>query len=201
MSFKQYFPKLPNYENFLKASNKSLPVIVLFLLYLLFLNRQMEHKDVFFMDSTALSVCYNHYISSHKVTKDFAARGKTTKGWFYGFKLHGVCDTMSNLLQAVLTPGNVSDNLMVESLTEMLDGLFVADAGYLLKSETFQALFAKHKRVMATARKNMKRLMTAEQKILLRKRSTIETTWSVLKERFEIVYHKWITRNFFLYLP
>jgi hypothetical protein len=189
LSYRHYFPKLPNYENFLKASNKSLPVLMLLLWYLLFLNRESEHENVFFMDSTALSVCDNHYIYSHKVAKGFAARGKTTKGWFYGFKLHGVCDEMGNLLHVVFTPGNINDNLMTEQLTKMLDGLFVADAGYLLKAETFKALFEKHKRVMAAARKNMKRLMTAEQKTLLRKRSIIETTWDVLKERFEIVYH------------
>jgi hypothetical protein len=188
-SYRSYFPSLPNYENFMKASNKSLPALVLLLWYLLFLNRGMKCGDIFFMDSTALSVCDNHYISSHKVTKGFAARGKTTKGWFYGFKLHGVCDAMGNLLQVVFTAGNVNDNLMVEKLTEMLDGLYVADAGYLLKAETFKTLFEKHKRVMAAARKNMKRLMTGEQKVLLRKRSIIETTWGVLKERFELVYH------------
>jgi hypothetical protein len=188
-SYREYFPKLPNYENFLKASNKSLPAFVVLLWYLLFLNRGMKYGGIFFMDSTALSVCDNHYISSHKVAKGFAARGKTTKGWFYGFKLHGVCDAMGNLLQVAFTSGNVNDSLMVEKLTEMLDGLYVADAGYLLKAETFKALFEKHKRVMAAARKNMKRLMTAEQKVLLRKRSIIETTWDVLKERFELVYH------------
>jgi hypothetical protein len=188
-AYRDYFPLLPNYENFVKASNKSLPFLVLLLWYLLFLNREMKYGDIFFMDSTALSVCDNHYISSHKVTKGFAARGKTSKGWFYGFKLHGVCDAMGNLLQVAFTPGNVNDNLMVEKLTEMLDGLFVADAGYLLKAETFKALFEKHKQVMAAARKNMKRLMTTEQKTLLRKRSIIETTWDVLKERFQLVYH------------
>ncbi|WP_423838407.1 transposase [Treponema porcinum] len=26
---------------------------------------------------------------SHKVTKGFASRGKSTKGWFFGFKLQG----------------------------------------------------------------------------------------------------------------
>jgi hypothetical protein len=36
----------------------------------------------------ALSVCHNRRIASHKVFKTYAARGKTSTGWFYGFKLH-----------------------------------------------------------------------------------------------------------------
>jgi hypothetical protein len=188
-SYHDYFPGLPSYANFDKAANKSLPILVIFIEYLLSINRKNEHKKVFFMDSTPLSVCENRYIPSHKVTKGFAQRGKTTKGWFYGFKLHGVCDEMGILLNAVFTPGNVNDNLMVEKLTSMLDGLFVGDAGYLLKAETFKALFEKQKQIMAAARKNMKRLMTVEQGRLLRKRSIIETGWDVLKERFQIVYH------------
>ncbi|MBO4732020.1 MAG: hypothetical protein J5597_04350 [Spirochaetaceae bacterium] len=38
-----------------------------------------------------MTVCENRYISSHKVTKGFASRGKSTKGWFFGFKLQGIC--------------------------------------------------------------------------------------------------------------
>jgi hypothetical protein len=188
-NYHESFPKLPNYANFDKAANKALPIFGIFLWYLLYLNRQNEHKHEFFMDSTPLSVCENRYIPASKVAKGFAQRGKTTKGWFYGFKLHGVCDEMGTLLQVVFTPGNVNDNLVVEKLTLLLNGLFVGDAGYLLKAEVFKRLFAKQKRVMAAARKNMKRVMTEEQGRLLRKRSIIETTWDVLKERFQLVYH------------
>jgi len=85
-AYKAYFPRLPNYENFLKATNQSFPFTMVLLQYLLVLNRQMNRSGVFFLDSTALSVCANWNINTHKVTKDFASRGKTSKGWFYGFK-------------------------------------------------------------------------------------------------------------------
>jgi hypothetical protein len=35
-----------------------------------------------------LAVCDNRRISRHKAFKGVAARGKTSMGWFYGFKLH-----------------------------------------------------------------------------------------------------------------
>jgi hypothetical protein len=187
--YRSYFPRLPTYANFLKASNASLPVTLVLMHYLLLLNRENEQEHTFFMDATPLSVCDNHYISSHKVTKGFAERGKTTRGWFYGFKLHGTCDARGTLLNLTFTPGNVPDNKETETITGGLEGLFVADAGYLLRKEVFEALFEAHKHILSATRKNMKRLMSAEQGKLLRERNIIETTWDVLKERFELVYH------------
>jgi hypothetical protein len=40
-----------------------------------------------FIDSTSLDVCLNQRISSHKVFAGLAGRGKTSTGWFFGFKL------------------------------------------------------------------------------------------------------------------
>ena len=37
-AYKTYFPRMPNYENFLKATNRSFPFTVLLLEYLLLLN-------------------------------------------------------------------------------------------------------------------------------------------------------------------
>ena len=188
-SYKAYFPGLPNYENFLKASNQSFPFIVLFLCYLLELNRRMSTDGIYFVDSTALSVCTNWNISTHKVTKGFSSRGKTSRGWFYGFKLHGVSDAEGNMMNLRFSTGSEHDSHEAEPLTEGLTGLFVGDAGYLLKQEVFMRLFEKHKRILAAARKNMKRVMTEEQGHLLRKRSIIETVWDVLKERYGLVFH------------
>jgi hypothetical protein len=187
--YKPYFPGLPNYENFMKATNRSFPYTVLVLRYLLELNRRMNKNGLFFLDSTPLSVCANWNISTHKVAKGFASRGKTSKGWFYGFKLHGASDTEGNLVSLRLSTGSEHDSQEAEPLTEGLTGLFVGDAGYLLKQEVFERLFEKHKRIMAAARKNMKRLMAKEQGHLLRKRNIIETVWDVLKERYGIVFH------------
>jgi len=127
------------------------------------------------------------------VLKDFASRGKTSKGWFYGFKLHGACDAQGNLAGLRFTTGSEHDSQQTEPLTDGLTGLFVGDAGYLLKQEVFVRLFEKHKRILAATRKNMKRLMTEHDGYLLRKRSIIETVWDVLKERYGLVFH--LARN------
>jgi hypothetical protein len=192
-TYKTYFPRLPNYENFLKATNRSFPFTVLLLRYLLMLNRRMSKEGLYFFDSTALSVCANWNISTHRVTKEVASRGKTSKGWIYGFKLHGACDAWGNLVNLRFTTGSEHDSQQAESLTDGLSGLFVGDAGYLLKQEVFVHLFEKHKRILAASRKNMKRLMTEQQGNLLRKRSILETVWDVLKERYGLVFH--LARN------
>ena len=149
----------------------------------------MNKNGLYFIDSTALSVCNNWNISTHRVTQGYSSRGKTSKGWFYGFKLHGVCDAWGNLVNLRFTTGNEHDSRQTEPLTEVLSGLFVGDAGYLLKQEVFQRLFEKHIRILSASRKNMKRLMTKEQGLLFRKRSIIETVWDVLKERYGLVFH------------
>lgn len=59
---------------------------------LLLLQNQLKNESGFhFIDSTPVSTCLNRRIFSHKVTKKIASHGKSTKGRFYGFKLHGVC--------------------------------------------------------------------------------------------------------------
>jgi Transposase DDE domain len=54
-----------------------------------------------FIDSTALAVCKNPRISSHRVFAGLAKRGKTSVGWFYGFKLHLVVNDHGDLLAFV----------------------------------------------------------------------------------------------------
>ncbi|EKO59618.1 transposase DDE domain protein [Leptospira kirschneri str. H2] len=49
-----------------------------------------------------------------KVFKDIAQRGKSSTGWFYGFKLHLIINDQGELLSFMKPPGNVDDmNLKV----------------------------------------------------------------------------------------
>jgi hypothetical protein len=113
--YKRYFPDLPNYENFLKATNRSGLFISLLVKYLLHVN-SLGNKE-HFVDSTDVPVCKNHNIYKYRLAKEIAARGKTSKGWFYGFKLHGVCNSEGALESIFFTPGNVHDNRVLKDLT------------------------------------------------------------------------------------
>jgi hypothetical protein len=184
--YKRYFPELPNYENFLKATNRSALFISLLVKYLLSLNSRGNEEH--YVDSTDVPVCKNHNIYKHRVAKEIAARGKTTKGWFYGFKLHGVCNAEGELENIFFTPGNVKDNRALADLILDLEGIFVCDAGYLLNKEELEKFFEEEKRLYIATRNNMKRLMSKTQHEFFKRRSVIENVWNTLKERMNMAY-------------
>ncbi len=184
--YKRYFPGLPNYENFLKATNRSGLFISLLLKYMMHLNSR--GNDEHFVDSTDIPVCKNHNICNYRVAKEIAARGKTSKGWFYGFKLHGVCNVEGELEHIFFTPGNVHDNRALGNLIVNLEGIFVCDAGYLLNKEELERFFEAEKRLYIATRNNMKRLMTEAQHQMFKRRSVIENVWNTLKVRMNMVY-------------
>lgn len=187
--YSKEFPSIPNYENFLKATNKSSEFTLLIIRYLLYINRTLSTNGHHFIDSTPLSVCYNYNIYSHKVNKGVAERGKSTKGWFYGFKLHGVCNECGKLENILFTPGNVHDSKTLEIMASDLVGTLTCDAGYLVKDEILEKIFTKQLKVYIATRRNMRRIMTSEQNRLFKNRSVIETVWGVLKERFNLMYN------------
>lgn len=185
-----FIPCMPNYENFLKASNKALPIMAVFMQLLLLQNQSRNDSGIHFIDSTPVSTCLNRRIFSHKVTKGFASRGKSTKGWFYGFKLHGVCSEEGLLESVAFTSGNINDGRMVELVTKNLRGAFFCDAGYLKKAGELIKLAESGRFIFAATRRNMKRLMTCQQWKHLRKRNIIESDWGVLKQNFFLEYHQ-----------
>ena len=90
-------------------------------------------SGVSFINSTSLEVCLNQRIGSHKVFAGLAERGKTSTGWFFGFKLHLVINDRGELLSVLLTPGNVDDRKPVPKLVRKLFGKVFGDKGYISK--------------------------------------------------------------------
>ncbi|EKO59637.1 transposase, IS4-like family protein [Leptospira kirschneri str. H2] len=66
-----------------------------------------------------------------KVFKDIAQRGKSSTGWFYGFKLHLIINDQGELLSFMVTPGNVDDrNLkVIFPLVKNIYGKLFGDRG------------------------------------------------------------------------
>ena len=79
-------PNLPNYENFMKATNKS------------------------------------------------------TKGWWYGFKMSGICNEQGGLENSIFTHANIADCRIAEKLAEAVSGTIFADAGYLQKKDALNRM-------------------------------------------------------------
>jgi hypothetical protein len=134
--------------------------------------------------STSLKVCENKRIFDHKVCEGIAERGKSSMGWFFGFKLHVVCDSLGRLVSLLLTPGNTDDRKFVLKLLKGLKGFCIADAGYVSK-KLMQQLYQQGLLLLTDVRNSMKRLMTEAQHALLKQRQRIEGVFSCLKHRLK----------------
>ena len=108
-------PNLPNYENFMKATNKSTVFILAFMKFLMEMNRK-KGSEIHYMDSTPITVCMNHKIYSHKVTKGIARRSKSTKGWWYGFKMSGICNEQGDFENIIFSYANIAAYMINRNL-------------------------------------------------------------------------------------
>lgn len=181
---KSAFPDLVSYNRFVELMKSVLiPLIV-------YLNTHCtgECTGIAFIDSTSLKVCNNKRINNHKVFKGIAERGKTSMGWFYGFKLHLVINDKGEILSFAFSKGNVDDRdrTVIYSLIKNLFGKLFGDKGYISK-DLFSELMDKGIHLITKLKKNMKnKLMPMINKILLRKRGLIETVNDELKNICQI---------------
>ena len=182
---RRFFPHLPEYSNYVLQTNAMAPDAAQLLLLCCAVHRHETYTEQY-VDSTPLPVCKNKRIVSHKVCKDIATRSKSSTGWFYGFKLHAVCNPEGQLLSVRLTTGSVDDRSPLLLLLKDLSGLVVGDAGYLSK-ELQEKLQENNVHLFTAVRTNMKKLMTAFQHTVLKRRQRIESVFSVLKERMGMV--------------
>lgn len=153
-------------------------------------SRKGTCTGISFIDSTSLAVCKNQRIHGHRTFADLAKRGKTSTGWFFGFKLHLVVNDQGEILAFCLTPGNVNDRHPVPKLAKRLLGKLIGDKGYLSQS-LFEELFAKGVQLLTRLRKNMEnRLMPILDKLLIRKRAVIESIFDQLKNISQIEHSR-----------
>lgn len=147
---------------------------------------------VSFIDSTSLDVCLNQRISSHKVFTGLAGRGRTSTGWFFGFKLHLIINDRGELLNVILTPGNVDDRKPVPRLVRKLFGKVFADKGYISKplydllNQTFGIQLVT--KLKSNAKNRLP--MPLMDRILLRKRAIVESVIDQLKNISQIEHSR-----------
>ena len=153
-----------------------------------------------YIDSTPLRVCKNKRIPRHKVFDGIAEVGKSSMGYFYGFKLHLVINDKGEILSFALTPGNTDDRepLKNKKFIEALKGKLYGDKGYISKALT-ELLFIDGLHLITHIRNNMKNvLMEMKDKILLRKRSVIESVNDELKNICSIEHSRHRSFNNFI---
>jgi hypothetical protein len=82
-ALKSYFPDAPSYNRFVQLKPRMLPLMVLYLNCC----RIGQLCGLYYADSTSIAVCHNRRIHNNRVFYGKARRGKTSTGWFYGYKL------------------------------------------------------------------------------------------------------------------
>src|SRR5438270_147339 len=157
-----YFPRLVSYQRFVELMPGALlPLCVLLT------TRFGQCSGISFIDSTKISV-----------------------DWFYGFKLHLVVNDCGELLASKITAGNVDDRNPVLELARALSGKLFGDRGYI-SQKLFEQLWEQGVQLITKLRKNMKnKLLPLFDKLLLRKRSLVETINDQLKNISQIEHSR-----------
>lgn len=173
------FPDTVSYNRFVELMQSNMLPLVIFMKTCCL----GKCTGISFVDSTPIRVCKNKRISNNRVFQDIATTGRSTMGWFHGFKLHLIINDKGEVLDFVITQANVDDRQPLKdgNILKRIFGSLYADKGYISK-DLAAMLFEDGMHLVTGIRNNMKNvLMTLRDKILLRKRSVIETINDQLK--------------------
>lgn len=186
--YKKFFPNLVSYSRFVEL----MPYAALLLTFFVY-THSGQRGGISFIDSAALDVCDNHRINQNRVFKYIAQRGKSSTGWFYGFKPHISINDRGEILNFCLTQGNIDGRnpKVIKQLTKSMFGKLFADKGYISK-KLFDNLRDKGIRMIAKQKKNTKNkgLMKLTDRLLLRKRAVIESVNDFLKNICQIEHSR-----------
>lgn len=135
-----------------------------------------------YIDSTKLVVAHNRRKQKNKTFKALARTGKTSTGWFFGFKLHAVINQQGQLVVFRITPANVADNNqnLLTQLLQRLKGFLYGDKGYLTAladkfKERGLELITKYRKTMGL------QPLSYQKYYYLQHRALIETVFDCLK--------------------
>lgn len=175
-----------SYKTFVVSVNRFLALALAALVFLLRLNQRSAHL-VKHTDTTDIPVCLPKNARSHKTMRDCASWWNTGKGYYYGLKLHLTSDLNRKVLAVKFTSANADDREILLDLNQALNGLFIADSGYV-SAELARRFYREGKRLLITKPyKTMKKLATAFELWLYDTRMLVEINFRILKEFLGLV--------------
>jgi hypothetical protein len=131
------FKNLPTYKQWLARLHRlsSQTSILIFSVPL----KIEDVEEVYLIDSYPVRMCQEIRHGRVNLLRDEGAYfGKSSRGWFFGFKLHVLTTLKGKIIGAILTNGNVDDRAGVRLLALYLEegSLCPGDLGY--RRENFQ---------------------------------------------------------------
>jgi hypothetical protein len=178
-SYASYFPQAPSYERFLILVSRCCQLMWLWSLHCCL---KAQRTGLYIIDSKPLPVCHLKREHSHRVFWATARKGKSSTGWFYGFKLHLVINDRGEIINWRITSGNVADNnqSLLKQLLKGLTGICLADKGYF--TALFEWFYQQQLHLLIKPKRTMKKDSPSlvDHQHYLRKRALIESVNDLL---------------------
>ena len=170
-----------SYKTLVVSINRCMELLKKIIGFIAISNRIDSHI-VKHVDSTDLPVSSLRKSRSHKTMKELATYSKSSKGWFYGLKLHLSIDLEGKIVAVHFTKGSASEREILKKMNKDVRGIFVADAGYV-SEKLEREFYIKNERMLITCmRTNMKKIATFDDIELLKTRMRIEDHFGNLKQ-------------------
>lgn len=169
-----------SYKTLVVNMNK-LSIYALIILQAILRWNQKNSHIIKHTDSTDIPVCLTKNGKHHQTMRGLASWAHGPKGWYYGLKMSITTDLKRSLLAVKFSSGNADDRVTFKKMNASMNGIFVADAGYISK-DLEKEFYIENKRILfAKPRANMKRIATELQTLLYDTRILIELNFRNLK--------------------
>jgi transposase len=177
-NWRSAFPSLPTYKQWVARLHHLGPQIGRVLATTC--GHAANAARLYLMDSKPIPLCAPIRHGRVRLLRDEGAYfGKTSKGWFFGFKLHLLRHIQGRVLNIILTPGNTDDRDPAPALVAMVGGgAILGDLGY--RGPECATSLAEEAEMLLITRDRA----PAHQFVLSQVRQGIETTFSQLWRQF-----------------
>lgn len=174
----QTFPQLPSYKQWLTRVHHLWPQVSRLLATTC--PHAPHAARLYLLDSKPIPLCQPIRHGRVRLLRDEGAYfGKSSKGWFFGFKLHLLRHIDGRVLNIVLTPGNYDDRVPALTLVQAVDGgITLGDLGY--RGPECAAALAEDADMLLITRDQA----PAHRFVLSQVRQQVETTFSQLWRKF-----------------
>jgi hypothetical protein len=177
-NFRRAFPRLCSYKQWLHR----LHLLSSLIGQLVEAARRCDFQatTLYLMDAKPIPVCKPiRHGRVRLLREDGAYFGKSTTGWYFGFKLHVITTQAGEVLCGALTPANTNERDVAGALSQAVDGgIVLCDGGY--RSAPLAALLAQEAEMLLVTPQEA----GGRRPLVSSLRERVETTFSQLWNRF-----------------